>query len=555
MTNLTSSPFWKRAWLLLFSSALSAASYAQPSTNSELAILSGPLSQQCFVGASVTLSVVAGGPPPITYQWEFSGTNLPGCTNSFLSLTNVQLERAGTYSVVVSDPLASVTSAPALLYVSPYQVQAWGTNAVWGADVPRNLDLVAISVGGYYYLALRSDGTAVSWGPNGGQMAPPADLTNLVAIASGGLHNLGLKADGNAVAWDGTGHTPVPSGLTNVVAIAAGLKHNLALAADGTVAAWGDNTYGQLDVPVDLTNVVAIAGGVEHSLAVTGDGKVVGWGGNDYGQNDIPPDLTNVVAVAAGNFHSLALRADGTVAAWGRGNEGETLVPAGLTNVVTIAAGGQDSLALAADNTVVAWGDWGRAQSLVPEGLTNVVAIAGGEGCTMVLLGSGPPFLTSQLANRTVAQNATANFRATASGSLPLHYQWQFNGANIPGATNGVLSLTNVQPEQAGAYSILVTNAHGATASTGRALLRLSTQPPPGGPPPSFVPGSFSCHPDGTFQFTLSAATGSHLEILVSTNLLDWASLATLTATNSLIPFIDTAPSFIRRFYRAKLLP
>ena len=44
-----------------------------------------------------------------TYQWLFDATN-SGATNSTLTLTNLQTNDAGTYTVIVTDPAGSVTS-------------------------------------------------------------------------------------------------------------------------------------------------------------------------------------------------------------------------------------------------------------------------------------------------------------------------------------------------------------------------------------------------------------------------------------------------------------
>jgi hypothetical protein len=52
-----------------------------------------------------------------------------------------------------------------------------------------------------------------------------------------------------------------------------------------------------------------------------------------------------------------------------------------------------------------------------------------------------------------------------ASGTAPLLYQWQALGTNIPGATNALLSLTNVQLSQAGPYRATVFNSAGAVTS------------------------------------------------------------------------------------------
>jgi hypothetical protein len=53
-----------------------------------------------------------------------------------------------------------------------------------------------------------------------------------------------------------------------------------------------------------------------------------------------------------------------------------------------------------------------------------------------------------------------------ASGSAPLHYQWSFNGTNMAGATFATLSINNVQPTNAGTYSVVVTNDFGSAHGT-----------------------------------------------------------------------------------------
>ena len=52
-----------------------------------------------------------------------------------------------------------------------------------------------------------------------------------------------------------------------------------------------------------------------------------------------------------------------------------------------------------------------------------------------------------------------ALFTVAATGLGPLSYQWQFNGTTISGATNTNLTLNNVQPTNAGSYTVVVTNS------------------------------------------------------------------------------------------------
>jgi uncharacterized repeat protein (TIGR01451 family) len=76
-----------------------------------------PQSQTVLAGSTVTFTVAASGSPPITYQWELDGSDLPGQTGSSLLLPSVQTNQAGAYRVRVTNPIGSVNSAPATLTV------------------------------------------------------------------------------------------------------------------------------------------------------------------------------------------------------------------------------------------------------------------------------------------------------------------------------------------------------------------------------------------------------------------------------------------------------
>src|SRR6185436_14414209 len=82
------------------------------------AILSQPVSRNVFVGATVTFSVTASGYPSPTYQWRKNQADISNATNSTFSISNVQTNDSGSYSVVVSNLLGGVTSSNAVLLVS-----------------------------------------------------------------------------------------------------------------------------------------------------------------------------------------------------------------------------------------------------------------------------------------------------------------------------------------------------------------------------------------------------------------------------------------------------
>src|SRR5439155_23434062 len=53
-----------------------------------------------------------------------------------------------------------------------------------------------------------------------------------------------------------------------------------------------------------------------------------------------------------------------------------------------------------------------------------------------------------------------------AMGTAPLSYQWSLNGSALADATNASLTLTGVTTNQAGAYSLLITNLYGSAVSS-----------------------------------------------------------------------------------------
>ncbi|MEY2407860.1 MAG: large repetitive protein, partial [Verrucomicrobiota bacterium] len=82
-----------------------------------------------------------------------------------------------------------------------------------------------------------------------------------------------------------------------------------------------------------------------------------------------------------------------------------------------------------------------------------------------------PPAFITQPQGRTNFAGSTATLNASATGTLPLHYQWFFNGTTLlAGETAPVLTLSNLQQSQTGTYTVVVTNSGGAVSSSGALL-------------------------------------------------------------------------------------
>ena len=77
-----------------------------------------PASQKVLVGATVTFTVTASGTAPLSYQWQHNGIDIFGETSTNLTILSVNTTSAGTYKVVVSNPVGSVTSVGATLTVN-----------------------------------------------------------------------------------------------------------------------------------------------------------------------------------------------------------------------------------------------------------------------------------------------------------------------------------------------------------------------------------------------------------------------------------------------------
>jgi alpha-tubulin suppressor-like RCC1 family protein len=411
-------------------------------------------------------------------------------------------------------------------------VVVWGDPAYGITNVPTGLGNVkAISAGTFHMLALKADGSVAAWGSNlSGETSVPAGLSGVVAVAACEDHNLALKFDGSVVAWGNNDHgqTNVPSTLSNVVTVAGGFLHNLALKADGTVAMWGDNTYGQTNAPDGLSNIVAVAAGGYHSLALRSDGTVLAWGDGSAGQTNVPVTLSNVVALAAGPERSLALQGDGRVVIWGAGSYDKASSPGGLS-ATAIAAGAHHNLALTpagpvqifqnpqsqtvtySSNAILKVSVTGNqpisyqwrfngsnlADNAHLNGTTNstltinnllfsdtgtysvVVSNALGSmiSSSAVLTVISPPLVLQQSSNQTVRAGSDLTLSASVIGSPTLVYQWRFNGADILGATQTALPLTNVQIGLSGNYILMITNAYG-TALSSPISLTVTDSPP-----------------------------------------------------------------------------
>lgn len=65
----------------------------------------------------------------------------------------------------------------------------------------------------------------------------------------------------------------------------------------------------------------------------------------------------------------------------------------------------------------------------------------------------------------TIQTGDPVTFSVSATGTAPLSYQWQKGEINIEGATESSYTINSVQPEDAGAYRVIITNIAGQVIS------------------------------------------------------------------------------------------
>ena len=112
----------------------------------------------------------------------------------------------------------------------------------------------------------------------------------------------------------------------------------------------------------------------------------------------------------------------------------------------------------------------------VMDNFSDAGNLALADGLKLVFAGTNlptAPGISVQPASCTVSAGQAASFSVLATGAAPLGYQWRFNGADIGGATDSSYIRNNAQTNDAGNYSVFITNALGQITSS-NALLTVS---------------------------------------------------------------------------------
>jgi O-glycosyl hydrolase len=191
-------------------------------------------------------------------------------------------------------------------------------------------------------------------------------------------------------------------------------------------------------------------------------------------------------------------------------------LPAGLTSFQSFTS---DSAALWVSNSV-----------LIAAGIATVT-VPGYGVCTLFgqpLARPVPPAITQPPQSAKVSAGTTVQFSCSATGDAPLAFQWFFNNLPISGATGATLVLTNVQPFQAGQYSVQVTNSSGSLVSL-PASLEVTGQ----GTVPAITPHISADRAGAAIQLSFAANIGRTYSWQVSTNPSSWSTAASFVSVST----------------------
>lgn len=171
--------------------------------------------------------------------------------------------------------------------------------------------------------------------------------------------------------------------------------------------------------------------------------------------------------------------------------------------------------------------------------ITNAIGVTASSAVTLIV--QTPPMITQQPQSTNVTVGSTVTFAVAATGTPAPSYQWQFNGTDIPGATEASYTKTEVQLDDAGDYTVVVSNV--VTALTSDPATLTVT-------PAALRIDSIVLLPSGQAQLLISGGPGQ-FAIEQSTFLTNWTPVLTTNLSGPSFQFTDPESNQPMRFYRA----
>jgi uncharacterized delta-60 repeat protein len=379
-------------------------------------------SQTVLPGAEVTFTVSASGIPPMQYQWRKDGSDIPGATGSTssgseafsLTLTNIQLEQAGNYSIVVTTTAGSVTSSPASLslYGTPV-ILADGQAVVESAtrNYSSTVTLQTAFPDGYIFYTL--DGTAPTF--SSPFYTGPIIITNTTIVRA-----LSLSLDFSQY---------LPSLPAQIII----LKNALTVSGGGGyISATPSQPLYEDGTLVTITAIPELGWTFDH------------WQGSASGTNNPFVVTMNSDKQVQAVFTTSILT--------------NTVGPGHieLSDYGPVAYGATIQLRAIADpgNVFLLWG--GAVSGTTNPRTFTVIDAMPNFAALFNTAPAGAPAITTQPASQVTIPGSSVTLAVgTSFGSYS--YQWRFNGTPIPGANGPTLTITNLDASLAGDYDVIVT--------------------------------------------------------------------------------------------------
>jgi hypothetical protein len=491
-------------------------------------IIIQPTNETVIVGGTAGFSVTAIGSTPLTYQWKKNGTNLVGQTSTNFIIASVQTNDAGIYAVAATNAYGSAISSNAVLtvLVAPPCDPAPSGLVAWWQGEGNAYDSIGTNngtpVGGIAYTN-GEVGQAFVFNNTSSYIPVPASPSLNIGTGSGVTIECWVKPNaydadvygGPVIEWD--------SATTD------GLQLWTGGSLFGNIIDTSGNAHA-LNVPMvfDTNNFqhVALTYDKSSGLAVLYyNGTMIASNnfGNITPQTTYPVNIGRRTGQPNGNgatygglidelsLYNRALSSSEIAAVYNAGSKGKcfTPVPPLITSQPTnqtVVIGGTATFSVQAVGTQLLTYLWnfdgtnilGATNTSLT--LTNVQLASAGNYSVAVTNAYGsaissnalltvltqPPTIIMQPSNQTVIVGGTAGFSVTATGSMPLTYQWKKNGTNIIGATGTNFTILNAQTNNAGIYAVAVTNAYGSAVSS-NATLTVLLAPPCDSPPSGLV--------------------------------------------------------------------
>ena len=414
-----------------------------------------PAQVEVLVGGTVDLSVTVSGSQPITYLWTKDGAELPGETGAVLALSDVTVEAAGSYSVSAENTVGAVNSdSTQVNVIVPLRIvdQPVGQKVLVGADVSFGVSAVGEPPLTYQWFAEGAEipgatGETLSLGSVEGILA--GNYTVIVSNTGGSVTSTAAVLEVIAPIQI----TVQPQGQTSVVGESASLSVT-ATGSEPIAYQWqfnGVDIGGETQATLNLANLTPNNTG-EYAVVVSNEGGSVTSSAATLAVST-PPAITQQPQgqeVLAGTPASFEVTVSGT----------EPLTYQWQFNGAPIDGATARSLSIT-DVTVDTAGDYAVT-------VTNGAGSVSSDAATLVVV--QPVVITAEPQDQTVTAGQGASFNVTVTGTDPLAYEWQFGGVTIDGATEGTLSLNNVQAADAGAYQVVVSNIAGPVSSAAATL-------------------------------------------------------------------------------------